>query len=57
MLNDHTHQLGIEFTENAPRFLGAPSGDLPLAFPELEQQLNLPAEAGKQEGFVQGEQQ
>ena len=54
VLNDHGEQLGIKFTENAPRVVGVEGIELTVTFPEFEEQFNLPTEAGDDAGFGEG---
>lgn len=44
MLDEQANQLGVDFTENAPRVFAAPRIQETVLFPEFEEQFNLPAQ-------------
>jgi hypothetical protein len=45
MLKDDPNQFGVDFTENLLGASTAPSGKGTILLPELEEQLDLPAQA------------
>jgi hypothetical protein len=53
MHHDHRQQFGVDLTQDPPWLLAAPRVHLPLAFPQLEEEFNLPARTQQDEGFVQ----
>ena len=44
MLHDHSHQFGLDLTEDTHAFLAAPAIHLAILFPQLPDQLDLPAD-------------
>ena len=52
MLKNHCNQLGIKFTQNPPGLFTSPTVNLAVAFPEFEQQFDLPAHSGEHKGFI-----
>src|SRR5438552_4904181 len=52
VLYQHRQQLGVHLTHNPQRIAGAPLVYAPLAFPQLEQQLDLPARASQHQYFL-----
>jgi len=46
LLDEHGQQFGEDLAQDAPGLGAAGSIDLPVALPQLEEQLNLPTGAG-----------
>src|SRR5579864_9090357 len=56
MLDDHRQEFGQDLAQDAPGAATARLITVPMAFPELEEQVDLPAGAKQDEGLGQGEQ-
>jgi len=55
VLDDHGQEFGIDLREHPPGLAATGLVDLAVTLPELEEQFNLPAGAGEDEGLAQGE--
>ena len=55
MLDQHTQQLGIDFAQDAPRLGTARLVKMAVAFPELEEQLDLPTGLAQDQRLSEGE--
>jgi len=56
MLDDNGNQFGIHLAQDAPGLGAAPLVDAIVVFPQLKDELDLPAGAGHDQRLVQGEQ-
>jgi hypothetical protein len=53
MLDEHRQEFGIDLTQDAPGFGAARLVHTALTLPQLEEQLNLPAQAPEDESLPQ----
>ena len=55
MKEESRQELGIDFSQNAPRVLAVPFINRELFFPEFEEDLDLPTNFEQQQSFLQRE--